>query len=149
MTFCGYNPTMAKGLRTFAEGMVLAMEERHSKGVSMPDVVRSELIDLARMNEVLKAGETTLELDALMAINCFAQAVFTAAAPQAGSAPEFRKACLAFADQFVALVKETEDQHQFELGARESMSGDVAAIEAVARWLQALPPPQGAMAAAE
>lgn len=133
----------------FAEGMVLAMEERHAKGVPMPEVVRSELVDLARMNKGLEGGSASLKNNALVAINLFAQAVFTAASPYAATPSDFRRACLAFADEFIDLVKDTELQHQAELDTRGTRSGDTEAIDAVSQWLQDRAASEVTVAAAE
>lgn len=137
MTFCGYNETMANGIQLFVEGMIEAMLARHSAGTSMEEVLRTELIDLATMNDALKKTSMRPDdlLNALVAINTFAQTIFSRSINKKFDADQFAKECRRSGLEFVKLVKATEERHLGELRSRGVRHGDAVAIEAVGKWL--------------
>jgi hypothetical protein len=137
MTFCGYNDTMATGIRTLVEGMIEAMAARHARGLPMQEVVRAELRDLDAMNRALleRARQDTF-LPGLCGINLFAQVIFTAAQNESGTLKRFSAACRRHCETFIELVRATEERHQYELAACASEAG-TEAIERVAAWLLA------------
>jgi len=137
MVFCGYNDTMASGLKLFVEGMVEAMLARHDAGVPMEEVLRTELADLARLNAVLESGRRDSGdlLNGLIAINEFAQTIFSRSLGRGFDANRFADECRHSALAFVELIKVTEEQHLAQLRARGVGHGDPIAIELVGKWL--------------
>ena len=137
MVFCGYNDTMADGLRLFVEGMIEAMLARHDVGVPMEEVLRTELVDLAKLNETLGTAnrEPSDLLNALVAINVFAQTIFSRSIGENIDAEKFTDSCRNSASLFVELVRVTEERHLEELHKRRANHGDALAIQSVGNWL--------------
>ena len=137
MVFCGYNETMAQGLAIFVEGMIEAMVKRNGSGTPMPEVLRTELLDLAALNESLSSAsrERADLTNALVAINTFAQTIFSRTVESSSSADEFAAECRRAAQSFIELVKLTEERHQYELARLAAHHGDKRAIECVGEWV--------------
>lgn len=137
MVFCGYNQTMADGLELFVEGMIEAMLTRHDSGLSMDEVLRTELRDLTSLNETLNGANRQVSdlLNALVAINSFAQTIFTRAKGEEIDAERFAGECRRSGQAFINLVRMTEERHLSELLNRGVGHGDVDAIKAVGGWL--------------
>lgn len=138
MTFCGYNETMANGIRLFVDGMIEAMEARHESGASMDEVLRTELLDLAGMNKALNEAPPRHRgdlLNALVAINVFAQTIFSRSTSKNIDARQFADGCRNSALEFIKLVKLTEERHLIELRKRRVNHGDAIAIKSVGDWL--------------
>lgn len=137
MAFCGYNETMANGIRLLIEGMIEAMLARHDSGTSMEEVLRTELIDLAKMNETLTMADRQPGdlLNALTAINLFAQTIFSRSIDKKTDAGRFADECRHSSLAFIKLVKLTEERHLSELHRRKVGHGSTIAMESVAKWL--------------
>jgi hypothetical protein len=137
MAFCGYNETMASGIRLLVEGMIEAMLARHNSGASMEEVLRTELIDLAKMNETLTMADRQPGdlLNALTAINLFAQTIFSRSTGKKSDADYFAEECRHSGIAFINLVKLTEERHLSELHRRKVSHGSAIAMESVAKWL--------------
>jgi hypothetical protein len=133
MAFCGYNDTMADGIRMLVEGMIEAMVARHTRGEPMKEVVETELRDLRVMNSVILEQEPVPRiLEGLAAINLFAQSIFSLSRDSSDDPDDFAKACRKQCERFIKLVQVTEQRHEAEMEA--TGRGD-AAITAVAKFL--------------
>jgi hypothetical protein len=128
---------MAEGLRLLVEGMIEAMLSRHDQGTPMEEVLRTELIDLTAMNATIEEVDRQPSdlLNALIAINIFAQTIFTRSKAENLDSLRFAEECRASVETFVRLVKLTEERHLDELDKLHATHGDIPAIRAVGKWL--------------
>jgi hypothetical protein len=131
VTFCGYNETIADGIRLLVGGMIEAIDAK-SGGDGIADAVASELQDLKIMNwHLSKSAQADSELAALSGLNLFAQVIFTSA--QVTDQESFHRSCHETCERLIELVKQTDTRHLRELGSGERSSSEAIAL--VAQWL--------------